>query len=116
LRQMVQALQELATDLPLIFPVHPRVRTLLARETVTWLTAAQPMPGHGLACIDPLSYLDFVALVSRAALVLTDSGGVQEETTMLGVPCLTLRESTERPVTVTNGTNRVIGVVPRRII
>ena len=70
----------------------------------------------GVAYIDPLGYLDFVALVSRARLVLTDSGGIQEEATVLGVPCLTLRETTERPVTVTHGTNRVIGSDPGRIL
>ena len=116
LREIVGALQDLAQELPLILPVHPRARLRLARENVTWVGAAEPIPDRGLACIDPLGYLGFIALVSRAALVLTDSGGVQEETTMLAVPCLTLRENTERPVTVTNGTNRVIGVAPRRIV
>jgi UDP-N-acetylglucosamine 2-epimerase (non-hydrolysing) len=96
--------------------VHPRVRPHLAGASVSWLTPARPVPERGLLCTGPLGYVDFVALVSRAALVLTDSGGVQEETTILGVPCLTLRESTERPVTVTHGTNRVIGVAPRRIV
>jgi len=66
--------------------------------------------------IEPLGYLDFVALLSGARLVLTDSGGVQEEATFLGVPCLTLRESTERPATVTHGTNRVVGTDPTRIL
>jgi len=116
LRDFVLALQEVAATVPLILPVHPRVRTRLARERVTWLTAGQPMPANGLVCVEPLGYLDFVGLVSHARLVLTDSGGVQEETTMLGIPCLTLRENTERPVTVTHGTNRVIGVSPRRIV
>ncbi len=92
------------------------MRTRLARENVAWLSLRQTVPDSGLVCIEPLGYLDFVGLVSRAALVLTDSGGIQEETTMLGVPCLTLRENTERPVTVTHGTNRVIGVAPRRIV
>jgi UDP-N-acetylglucosamine 2-epimerase (non-hydrolysing) len=116
LRELVAALKEVASRLPLIFPVHPRVRTRLARENVTWLAPRQAVPATGLVCVDPLGYLDFVGLVSRASLVLTDSGGVQEETTMLGIPCLTLRENTERPVTVTHGTNRVIGVAPRRIV
>jgi UDP-N-acetylglucosamine 2-epimerase (non-hydrolysing) len=116
LREMVSALRELATHLPLIFPVHPRVKTRLARESVTWVTPARGVPDRGLLCTDPLGYLDFIGLVSRAAVVLTDSGGIQEETTMLAVPCLTLRENTERPVTVTHGTNRVIGVAPRRIV
>jgi UDP-N-acetylglucosamine 2-epimerase (non-hydrolysing) len=65
---------------------------------------------------EPLGYLDFIALESEALFVMTDSGGVQEETTVLGVPCLTLRENTERPVTVTEGTNRVVGLEPRAIV
>jgi UDP-N-acetylglucosamine 2-epimerase (non-hydrolysing) len=116
LRELVNALREVAAKVPLIWPVHPRVRTRLARENVAWLAPREPMPSSGLVCVDPLGYLDFVGLVSRASLVMTDSGGVQEETTMLAVPCLTLRESTERPVTVTHGTNRVIGIAPRRIV
>jgi UDP-N-acetylglucosamine 2-epimerase (non-hydrolysing) len=116
LHEIVGALQELARHLPLIFPVHPRVRARLAAEEVTWLRPSQPAPERGLVCVEPLGYLDFVALVSGAAVVLTDSGGIQEETTILGVPCLTLRESTERPVTVSHGTNRVIGGARRRIV
>jgi UDP-N-acetylglucosamine 2-epimerase (non-hydrolysing) len=116
LHEIVGALHELARHLPLIFPVHPRVRARLACEGVTWLRPSEPVPERGLVCTEPLGYLDFVALVSGAAVVLTDSGGIQEETTILGVPCLTLRESTERPVTVSHGTNRVIGVAPRRIV
>ena len=116
LREIVGALREVAAELPLIFPVHPRARTRLAAENVTWLGPSEPVPPRGLVCTEPLGYLDFVALVSRAAVVLTDSGGIQEETTLLGVPCLTLRENTERPVTVTQGTNRVIGVLPGRIV
>src|SRR5207248_6973379 len=65
--------------------------------------------------VEPLGYLDFLALVDHAKLVLTDSGGIQEETTVLGVPCLTFREHTERPITVTHGTNRVIGLAPARV-
>jgi UDP-N-acetylglucosamine 2-epimerase (non-hydrolysing) len=116
LRQILGALHEVARHVPLIFPVHPRVRSRLTGADVTWLTASQPVPERGIVCTEPLGYLDFVALVSRAAVVLTDSGGIQEETTILGVPCLTLRENTERPVTVTHGTNRVIGVARSRII
>jgi len=94
-----------AAKLPLIVPVHPRARA-------AWdISGAIP----GLTLVEPLGYLDFLALEAAAALVLTDSGGVQEETTVLGVPCLTLRDSTERPVTVTEGTNRVVGDDPDRI-
>ncbi|MDQ1656085.1 MAG: hypothetical protein QOD41_1168 [Cryptosporangiaceae bacterium] len=101
---LLSALGDIARDLPLVFPVHPRTRRRLG---------SRPVPG--LMLTDPLGYLDFLALQDGAALVLTDSGGVQEETTVLGVPCLTLRESTERPVTVSEGTNRVVGRDPIRI-
>ena len=116
LGQILGALHEVARHVPLIFPVHPRVRSRLTGVDVTWLSASQPVPERGIVCTEPLGYLDFVALVSRAAVVLTDSGGIQEETTILGVPCLTLRENTERPATVIHGTNRVIGVARSRII
>src|SRR2546428_12611515 len=75
----------------------------------------EPLHRKGIAYLDALGYLDFVALMSRARLVFTDSGGVQEETTYLGVPCLTLRDTTERPATVTHGTNRVVGFQPTRV-
>ena len=68
-----------------------------------------------LRLIDPLGYLDFIGLMERARVVLTDSGGIQEETTILGVPCLTLRENTERPITITQGTNQLVGTDPRRL-
>src|SRR5437016_2232402 len=119
LLQLLDALQDVARHIPIVFPVHPRVRArlrahddrlLLPRETDA-LSA-----GKGIAYLDPLGYLDFIALMSRARLVLTDSGGIQEETTILGVPCLTLRDTTERPVTVTHGTNRIIGSDPGRIL
>jgi UDP-N-acetylglucosamine 2-epimerase (non-hydrolysing) len=110
LMNFLEALQELARQLPLVFPVHPRVRQQLRPQ------GQGPSHREGITYLDPLGYLDFIALMSRARLVLTDSGGIQEETTVLGVPCLTVRETTERPVTVTNGTNRVIGTDPRRIV
>ncbi len=91
--------------LPLVFPVHPWTRAALE--------ASEAVPG--LVLIPPATYLDFIALQDAAALVLTDSGGVQEETTMLGVPCLTLRESTERPITVDQGSNTVVGTSGRII-
>jgi UDP-N-acetylglucosamine 2-epimerase (non-hydrolysing) len=115
----LDALGELARHLPLVFPLHPRVKAMLLRQGYVFRTmpdAGEPRSGKGITYLDPLNYLDFVALVSRARLVLTDSGGVQEETTILGVPCLTLRETTERPVTVTQGTNRVIGTTPERMV
>src|SRR5205823_7845837 len=111
LETLVGALSTIARRVPILFPVHPRVRRLLAdRNGLTWrsLDEAGELPSSGMFCLDPIGYLDFVALMSRARLVLTDSGGIQEETTSLRVPCLTLRHSTERPVTVTHGTNRIV--------
>jgi UDP-N-acetylglucosamine 2-epimerase (non-hydrolysing) len=106
LLQLVSAIGTVAEDVPVVFPVHPRTRQRLD---------ALSLPG-GIRLVDPLGYLDFIGLESQAALVLTDSGGVQEETTALGVPCLTLRENTERPATITEGTNQVVGRDPARII
>ena len=99
-------LAELAADVPVVFPVHPRSRALLDADR--WR-------GAGLRLTEPLGYLDFLSLERAAALVITDSGGVQEETTWLGVPCLTVRDNTERPVTVTAGTNRLVGRSPERL-
>ncbi|MGD9726166.1 MAG: non-hydrolyzing UDP-N-acetylglucosamine 2-epimerase, partial [Nitrospiraceae bacterium] len=119
LKGLVKALAEVAGKCPLVFPVHPRTRKILAsldgcREMISLDRA---VPGSsGIFCMDPIGYLDFMCLISNAKLVLTDSGGIQEETTVLGIPCLTLRENTERPVTVTHGTNRVIGSAPDKII
>jgi UDP-N-acetylglucosamine 2-epimerase (non-hydrolysing) len=95
------ALEEISSELPLYFPVHPRTRQRL--EAAGMRTESQ------LHLIEPLGYLDFLGLMSQAAVVLTDSGGIQEETTALGVPCLTVRENTERPVTVEQGTNLLAG-------
>lgn len=103
---ILEALGAVAAACPLIFPAHPRTRGRLADV---------PLPA-GLRLTEPLGYLDFLALEAGARLVLTDSGGVQEETTVLGVPCLTLRENTERPVTVTAGTNTVVGCDATRIV
>lgn len=119
LMDLLKALHELSHHLPIIFPAHPRVKpNVLPLGNLVWprLDLGESVPTKGLAGLDPLGYLDFIALMSRARLVLTDSGGIQEETTILGVPCLTLRQTTERPVTVTHGTNRVIGTDPARIL
>jgi UDP-N-acetylglucosamine 2-epimerase (non-hydrolysing) len=102
LRAIVAALQSIADSLPVVFPIHPRTRQRLS-------SLALDASHRSLSFIDPLGYLDFLALQRHAAVVLTDSGGVQEETTFLGVPCLTLRENTERPITVEQGTNILIG-------
>ena len=93
----------------MVFPVHPRTRARLAAPGLADAAGA-------LRLVEPLGYLEFLSLTSAAALVLTDSGGLQEETTALGVPCLTLRENTERPVTVSEGTNEVVGTDPTRIV
>jgi len=102
LREIAQALQAIAKDIPVIFPVHPRTRQRLHDLGVD-LHARQ------LHVVDPIGYLGFLALQRHATLVITDSGGIQEETTFLGVPCLTVRENTERPITVTQGTNLLVG-------
>ncbi len=103
---LLDALTRIAEDLPLVFPVHPRTRAAIG-------TRALP---DRFRLVDPAGYLDFVALQDAARIVLTDSGGVQEETTMLGVPCLTLRHNTERPITVTDGSNHVVGTDPATIV
>jgi UDP-N-acetylglucosamine 2-epimerase (non-hydrolysing) len=104
---LMGAVGRLARQLPVVFPVHPRTRKALAG-----LGDLQP----GLLLTDPLGYLDFMKLVGSARLVLTDSGGIQEETTVLGVDCLTLRNNTERPITCEQGTNRLVGLDPGRIL
>ena len=101
---VIAALEHVAERLPLVFPVHPRTRAQL--------DGAVP---RGIRLVEPLGYLDFLALQAGARLVLTDSGGIQEETTVLGVPCLTLRDNTERPITITEGTNQLVGRDPERI-
>jgi UDP-N-acetylglucosamine 2-epimerase (non-hydrolysing) len=101
LRGLLGELGLVASRLPVLFPIHPRTRSRL--------TIAGIAPPAGLRLIDPLPYLAFLGLMARARFVLTDSGGIQEETTTLGVPCLTLRENTERPITIAEGTNRLVG-------
>lgn len=99
-RELVSAVLEVSRQVPLVVPIHPRGRTRLAEAGL--------VDGPSVKVVDPLGYVDFLSLVRGAALVVTDSGGVQEETTMLGVPCLTVRPNTERPVTITHGTNRLV--------
>jgi UDP-N-acetylglucosamine 2-epimerase (non-hydrolysing) len=118
LEKLMEALVEIGRQIPLIFPVHPRTRQRLASldvPVVTSLKGAQAN-GKGILCVDPLGYVDFMALVSNARIVLTDSGGLQEEASVLGVPCLTMRENTERPATVTHGTNRIVGTSATKIM
>lgn len=106
LRPIIGSLEQIAESMPLVFPVHPRTRPQLAAIGVT---------SGNIHLVDPLGYVDFVSLLSRARLVLTDSGGLQEESTFLGVPCLTLRDNTERPITISRGTNRLVGSQPANL-
>ncbi|HET6570899.1 MAG TPA: UDP-N-acetylglucosamine 2-epimerase (non-hydrolyzing) [Solirubrobacterales bacterium] len=106
LPQTVHRLAELAREMPVVFPVHPRTRARM--EAVE---AEHP----GLLLSEPLGYVDFLSLIADAGAVLTDSGGIQEETTYLGVPCFTLRDNTERPVTIRAGTNTLLGLDPAAI-
>ncbi len=106
-RGLLRAVEAVQRELPVVFPVHPRTRKALAD---------QPVALPNVRLTDPLGYLEFMKLVSHARFVMTDSGGLQEETTFLGVPCLTLRTNTERPVTVEAGTNVLVGMDPDRIV
>jgi UDP-N-acetylglucosamine 2-epimerase (non-hydrolysing) len=109
---ILDAIDEIGRDMPVIFPIHPR-----SRKNIETLGLAQRIETvHNLHLVDPLGYLDFLKLTAGAAIVLTDSGGIQEETTILGVPCLTLRENTERPITTTVGTNRLTGSATKSIL
>ncbi len=106
---IMEALAGLARSIPVIFPVHPRTR-----KTIESARGAIEIP-EGLKLIEPLGYLDFVKAMRHARIVVTDSGGIQEETTVLGVPCITVRENTERPITVEIGTNVLVGSDPGKI-
>jgi len=108
LAELLGAIDAIAAQIPVVFPVHPR--------TQQHLTQAGIETHPQLKLIPPVGYLDFLCLLSKATLVLTDSGGIQEETTALGVPCLTLRENTERPITISEGTNLLIGTDPTKIL
>ncbi len=116
---ILSALGEVSRNLPLIFPMHPRTRKMAEQFGLSGsfrdLGPPGPLP-PGIHVTDPLGYHAFLQLWKDAALVLTDSGGLQEETTALGIPCLTLRENTERPVTISEGTNVLVGVDPVRIV
>lgn len=102
LRGIVAALSDISSSLQLLFAAHPRTRRLLDGMGFS-------APASRLKIVDPLGYVEFLALQQRAAMVITDSGGIQEETTYLGIPCLTVRKNTERPITVTTGTNTLVG-------
>ena len=109
---IIRAFGEIQTRLPLIFPIHPRTEKMIAEPGLQSQVAAM----KNLRFVAPVGYLDFLKLQKFARLVLTDSGGIQEETTVLGVSCLTLRENTERPITVEVGTNQLVGVDRERIV
>ncbi len=117
LGRLLKALNEIAAQVPILFPAHPRTQERLEKFGLSsavrqgWQTA-----DRGVLMCSPIGYLEFLHLQSRAAFVLTDSGGIQEETTALGAPCLTLRENTERPITVEEGTNTLVGSDPQKMI
>lgn len=111
LRGILSAVEAIGRDLPVFFPVHPRTRRALEAAGL-WDRAQRP----GLRGLPPLGYSEFLRLLKGASLVLTDSGGIQEETTVLGIPCFTIRENTERPITVAEGTNTLVGTTPAGIL
>ena len=114
---LLDAVERISRDLPVVLPAHPRLRAALWRFGADERVERMRSCGEaGLRMTPPLGYFDFVKLLSEAAVCLTDSGGLQEEATMLGVPCLTLRDNTERPVTVETGVNRIVGRDPDRIV
>lgn len=112
LEKIIKALEFIQKDIKLIFPMHPRTRKNIKESTLQARLDAMP----NLLLLDPAGYLDFLKLMAHAAVVLTDSGGIQAETTILQVPCITLRDNTEQPVTITEGTNRLAGQTTPKII
>lgn len=111
LRRLVESMCEISRRLPIVFPVHPRTRRRIEEAGL-----ADLLEQADIEEMDPLPYLGLLGLLNKARLVLTDSGGLQEETTALGIPCVTLRDNTERPITVTEGTNTIVGTDPQRIM
>jgi len=117
LKGILEALGNVAARVPVIFPAHPRTVKVMREHALDSLVdlSGGPATRGSVTCTEPIGYVDFLALMADAKLVLTDSGGIQEETTILGVPCLTLRANTERPITISMGTNRLIGSDPESI-
>jgi len=121
-KRIVAALEVIAERIPIIFPVHPRTKKQLSllglEETIGFHNIQErvDLSSPGIHGLDPLGYLDFLSLMARAKLVLTDSGGIQEETTVLGIPCLTLRDTTERPITIKEGTNILVWNDTQKIV
>jgi UDP-N-acetylglucosamine 2-epimerase (non-hydrolysing) len=118
LRDILSTIAKLSEKMPVFFPVHPRSLERIRHFGLgRYLTEEKPTaPTRGIVPLAPQGYLDFLCLMDHARLILTDSGGIQEESTILGVPCLTLRENTERPVTVEQGTNQIVGRDPKKIL
>jgi UDP-N-acetylglucosamine 2-epimerase (non-hydrolysing) len=110
--EIVTAFETIQKEIKLVFPIHPRTRNNIKKTSLENRVKAM----ENLLLLEPVGYLDFLCLMSNAALVMTDSGGIQEETTILGVPCMTLRENTERPVTLTEGTNRLVHITSDDIL
>ncbi|RLA16883.1 MAG: UDP-N-acetylglucosamine 2-epimerase (non-hydrolyzing), partial [Gammaproteobacteria bacterium] len=111
LSRVLDTIVEISQKLPVIFPVHPRTAKMIEKFGLT-----SKLQSGNITCLPPLPYLEILGVVSSAKVVLTDSGGLQEETTALGVPCITLRESTERPITVDQGTNVIVGSDSEKIL
>jgi len=110
--RLLETFEAIQREMPIVFPIHPRTRKILDTSSLGRRLAAAPQ----LRLIDPVGYLDFLKLTAHARIVLTDSGGIQEETTILQVPCLTLRANTERPVTIEYGSNHLVGTRPEAIL
>jgi UDP-N-acetylglucosamine 2-epimerase (non-hydrolysing) len=111
LRTLLETASTIAARTPVIFPVHPRTRGMIEKAGLNYL-----VEGGNILLLPPMGYLEMLGLMQQARVVLTDSGGIQEETTALGVPCITLRNNTERPITVDEGTNTIAGQDPARIL
>jgi len=111
LRSLLGAIRDVSSRLPVVFPMHPRTRAKIEQHGLSPM-----LETRSILKLPPLGYLEMLGLMQAARLVLTDSGGIQEETTALGIPCVTLRENTERPITVEQGTNAVVGSSPARIL
>lgn len=119
LRAVLLAVKEIARELPILFPVHPRTQARIAAAGIedmhSW-DGKRAIQGNGVWMMGPATYLDFLGIVDGAALVITDSGGIQEESTFMGVPCLTFRDNTERPATIEHGTNILVGTDPAALL
>ncbi len=111
LERLLRTIQTISTQLPIVFPVHPRTQACIEKAGL-----GDMLEGVAIIKLNPLGYKEMLGLMANARMVLTDSGGIQEETTALGVPCITLRENTERPITVEQGTNTIVGTNPAAIL